>query len=151
MQFYPSQLFPPSDYVHQLPVSIAWRNLAIIRSKWIWVKLHKYLNYRLLFTLISWYLSLGRSISLGSKNSLKQASSTPGTIASPRAYPFSFAITVKSICISQGLRYKNLGKSGLRVSNVGLGTWSIFSNGVTEEQAETIVRKLACEGIYGNV
>lgn len=54
----------------------------------------------------------------------------------------------KIICISQGLRYKNLGKSGLRVSNVGLGTWSIFSNGVTEEQAETIVWKLVVEEIF---
>lgn len=45
---------------------------------------------------------------------------------------------------SPGLRYKNLGKSGLRVSNVALGTWTAFSNGVTEEQAETII-KLAYE------
>lgn len=44
----------------------------------------------------------------------------------------------------KGLRYKNLGKSGLRVSNVGLGTWSIFANDITEEQAEAIV-KLAYE------
>lgn len=43
-----------------------------------------------------------------------------------------------------GLRYKNLGKSGLRVSNVGLGTWPIFSPGVSEEQAEAIL-KLAVE------
>lgn len=46
--------------------------------------------------------------------------------------------------IAKGLRYKNLGKSGLRVSNVALGTWSVFSSGITDEQAETIV-KLAYE------
>ena len=43
-----------------------------------------------------------------------------------------------------GLRYKNLGKSGLRVSNLGLGTWSIFSPLVPEDQAEAII-KLAME------
>lgn len=30
------------------------------------------------------------------------------------------------------------------MSNVALGTWSVFANGVTEEQAETII-KLAYE------
>lgn len=39
-----------------------------------------------------------------------------------------------------GLRYKNLGKSGLRVSNLGLGTWSIFSPLVPEDQAEAIIK-----------
>ncbi|KAL1514104.1 hypothetical protein ABEB36_003421 [Hypothenemus hampei] len=38
-----------------------------------------------------------------------------------------------------GLRYRNLGKSGLRVSNIGLGTWPTFSPNVTEEQAEQII------------
>ncbi|KFB44943.1 hypothetical protein ZHAS_00012854 [Anopheles sinensis] len=46
-----------------------------------------------------------------------------------------------------GLRYKNLGKSGLRVSNVGLGTWPIFSPGVSEEQAEAILRLAVDSGI----
>lgn len=65
----------------------------------------------------------GRSISLGSNPALPIrhcSSATPG------------------------LRYKNLGKSGLRVSNVGLGTWSIFTPSVSEEQAEGII-KLAME------
>lgn len=48
---------------------------------------------------------------------------------------------------SQGLRYKNIGKSGLRVSNVALGTWSVFANGITEEQAETIIRLAYESGI----
>nr|NP_511104.3 hyperkinetic, isoform E [Drosophila melanogaster]AAF46567.3 hyperkinetic, isoform E [Drosophila melanogaster] len=43
-----------------------------------------------------------------------------------------------------GLRYKNLGKSGLRISNVGLGTWPVFSPGVSDDQAEAIL-KLAIE------
>lgn len=43
-----------------------------------------------------------------------------------------------------GLRYKNLGKSGLRVSNVALGTWTVFSPAVSEGEAESII-KLAIE------
>lgn len=51
------------------------------------------------------------------------------------------------LSISPGLRYKNLGKSGLRVSNLGLGTWSIFSPGVTEEQGESLVKLAYDSGI----
>jgi aryl-alcohol dehydrogenase-like predicted oxidoreductase len=46
-----------------------------------------------------------------------------------------------------GLRYKNLGKSGLRVSNVGLGTWTVFSPNVTETEAESIVKLAVDSGI----
>lgn len=46
-----------------------------------------------------------------------------------------------------GLRYKNLGKSGLRVSNVALGTWPIFSPGVPEEQSEAIIKLAYDSGI----
>ncbi|XP_073832212.1 uncharacterized protein isoform X7 [Musca autumnalis] len=65
----------------------------------------------------------GRSLSLGSNPALPLR---PGSTPTP------------------GLRYKNLGKSGLRVSNVGLGTWPVFSPGVSEDQAEAIL-KLAIE------
>ncbi|XP_037936292.1 voltage-gated potassium channel subunit beta-2-like isoform X2 [Teleopsis dalmanni] len=69
------------------------------------------------------HLDFGRSISLGSNPALPlRHGSTP----------------------TPGLRYKNLGKSGLRVSNVGLGTWPVFSPGVSDEQAEAIL-KLAIE------
>lgn len=71
-------------------------------------------------------LLTGRSISLGSNPAIpvrNNATATPG------------------------LRYKNLGKSGLRVSNVGLGTWPIFSPGVSEEQAEAILRLAIDSGI----
>ncbi|XP_033170379.1 voltage-gated potassium channel subunit beta-2-like isoform X3 [Drosophila mauritiana] len=65
----------------------------------------------------------GRSISLGSNPALPlRHGSTP----------------------TPGLRYKNLGKSGLRISNVGLGTWPVFSPGVSDDQAEAIL-KLAIE------
>ncbi|XP_030755041.1 voltage-gated potassium channel subunit beta-2 isoform X2 [Sitophilus oryzae] len=45
----------------------------------------------------------------------------------------------RSTNITPGLRYRNLGKSGLRVSNIGLGTWPTFSPNVSEEQAEQII------------
>lgn len=51
------------------------------------------------------------------------------------------------IAPTPGLRYKNLGKSGLRVSNVGLGTWPIFSPGVSEDQAEAIIKLAYDSGI----
>ncbi|XP_062557892.1 uncharacterized protein LOC134222746 [Armigeres subalbatus] len=71
-------------------------------------------------------LDFGRSTSLGSNPAIpvrNNATTTPG------------------------LRYKNLGKSGLRVSNVGLGTWPIFSPGVSENQAEAILRLAVDSGI----
>lgn len=51
------------------------------------------------------------------------------------------------LTIPPGLRYKNLGKSGLRVSNIGLGTWSIFTAGVTEEQGESLIKLAYDSGI----
>ncbi|XP_055694889.1 voltage-gated potassium channel subunit beta-2-like [Lutzomyia longipalpis] len=72
------------------------------------------------------HLDFGRSISLGSNPALPLRHSTNTT---------------------PGLRYKNLGKSGLRVSNVGLGTWPVFSSGVPEEQAEAIIRLAVESGI----
>ncbi|XP_031635878.1 voltage-gated potassium channel subunit beta-2-like isoform X2 [Contarinia nasturtii] len=70
-------------------------------------------------------LDFGRSISLGSNQ----------------------ALTIRQGAPTPGLRYKNLGKSGLRVSNVGLGTWPIFSPGVPEEQSEAIVKLAYDSGI----
>ncbi|KAL5013139.1 hypothetical protein ScPMuIL_007409, partial [Solemya velum] len=37
------------------------------------------------------------------------------------------------------MQYKNLGKSGLKVSNVGLGTWVTFGAQVNDEMAEEIL------------
>ena len=34
--------------------------------------------------------------------------------------------------------YKNLGKSGLKVSCIGLGTWATFGNQITDEIAEQL-------------
>ncbi|KOC68022.1 Voltage-gated potassium channel subunit beta-2 [Habropoda laboriosa] len=50
---------------------------------------------------------------------------------------------------SPGIRYRNLGKSGLRVSNVGLGTWTTFGIGGcgNEETAEAVVALAYDSGI----
>ncbi|CAG9781959.1 unnamed protein product [Diatraea saccharalis] len=45
--------------------------------------------------------------------------------------------------ITPGLRYKNLGKSGLRVPNIGLGMWTM----VNEEYAEDIIMTALENGI----
>ncbi|XP_034151661.1 voltage-gated potassium channel subunit beta-2 isoform X3 [Esox lucius] len=44
-------------------------------------------------------------------------------------------------CVSYttGMRYRNLGKSGLRVSCLGLGTWVTFGGQITDEIAEEIM------------
>uniref|UniRef100_A0AAY4CYM2 NADP-dependent oxidoreductase domain-containing protein n=1 Tax=Denticeps clupeoides TaxID=299321 RepID=A0AAY4CYM2_9TELE len=40
---------------------------------------------------------------------------------------------------SPGLIYRNLGKSGLRVSCLGLGTWVTFGGQITDEMAEQLM------------
>ncbi|KAM4611080.1 voltage-gated potassium channel subunit beta-2-like isoform 2-T2 [Polymixia lowei] len=44
-------------------------------------------------------------------------------------------------CVSYttGMRYRNLGKSGLRVSCLGLGTWVTFGGQITDETAEELM------------
>jgi potassium voltage-gated channel Shaker-related subfamily A, beta member 2 len=49
--------------------------------------------------------------------------------------------------VTPGLRYKNLGKSGLRVSNVGLGTWAVFGPTVSEDTSEEIINLALDSGI----
>ncbi|XP_054271493.1 voltage-gated potassium channel subunit beta-2-like isoform X2 [Macrosteles quadrilineatus] len=57
------------------------------------------------------------------------------------------SVTRQSSTVTPGLRYRNIGKSGLRVSNVGLGTWVTFGNNVSEEQAEAVVQAAYESGI----
>ncbi|XP_070491844.1 voltage-gated potassium channel subunit beta-2-like [Chironomus tepperi] len=65
-------------------------------------------------------------------------------------HPYSYGINSSirpTTTPTPGLRYKNLGKSGLRCSNVGLGTWSIFSPNVSSEQAESVIKLASDNGI----
>lgn len=45
--------------------------------------------------------------------------------------------------VTPGLRYKNLGKSGLRVPNIGLGLWTMLN----EDYAEDIIMTALENGI----
>ncbi|XP_025829418.1 voltage-gated potassium channel subunit beta-2 isoform X2 [Agrilus planipennis] len=53
----------------------------------------------------------------------------------------------KQVSLPPGLRYRNLGKSGLRVANIGLGTWSLFGSGLTSEKIEEIITMAMNNGI----
>ncbi|XP_063223445.1 voltage-gated potassium channel subunit beta-2 [Bacillus rossius redtenbacheri] len=59
------------------------------------------------------------------------------------------ALAPRQASITPGLRYRNLGKSGLRVSNVGLGTWVTFggSGSPNSEQAEEVINLAYDSGI----
>ncbi|CAG0890362.1 unnamed protein product [Cyprideis torosa] len=58
--------------------------------------------------------------------------------APPSPSPGSFFRQI-STGPSVSMRYRNLGKSGLKVSRLGLATWATFSPSVSEEQAEAVV------------
>lgn len=53
----------------------------------------------------------------------------------------------QSPSLTSGLRYRNLGKSGLRVSNIGLATWTTFNAAINEEQLDAVVTAAYNAGI----
>ncbi|XP_021927107.1 voltage-gated potassium channel subunit beta-2 isoform X2 [Zootermopsis nevadensis] len=65
----------------------------------------------------------------------------------PLTAPNHGPLVSRQSSVTPGLRYRNLGKSGLRVSNVGLGTWVTFGSGVKEEQAEEVIQLAYDSGI----
>lgn len=55
--------------------------------------------------------------------------------------------STQSPSLTSGLRYRNLGKSGLRVSNIGLATWTTFNAAINEEQLDAVVTAAYNAGI----
>lgn len=53
----------------------------------------------------------------------------------------------QSPSLTSGLRYRNLGKSGLRVSNIGLATWTTYNTAINEEQLDAVVTAAYNAGI----
>lgn len=73
---------------------------------------------------------------MGGGNITKEQLLLSGLTHSAPAAPLALS---RQTSVTPGLRYKNLGKSGLRVSNIGLGTWPTFGPSVSEDQAEQII------------
>lgn len=91
-------------------------------------------------------LSKGSSLknSLAPIASLECIDESSATSEGSRTAPPSRQISVSAVT---GIKYKNLGKSGLKISNVGLGTWVTFGQNLSEEQAEEIVEAAYDHGI----
>ncbi|KAJ8688424.1 hypothetical protein QAD02_024219, partial [Eretmocerus hayati] len=89
----------------------------------------------------------------GTDSSGLYGSSSPGATTKEQLLASGYLSANASNRLSQqsspspGIRYRNLGKSGLRVSNVGLGTWTTFSgsDGTTNEETSEAVVALAYE------
>jgi len=71
-----------------------------------------------------------------------QAAAAKESIAAAACAP-----STQSPSLTSGLRYRNLGKSGLRVSNIGLATWTTFNTAITEEQLDAVVTAAYNAGI----